>query len=76
MSQGDSFEYLPFLKKVYILFGAMTINSLLISTVIYPIDTLKKQLQVNSSLGFRNEYDSLSQAISKFYSEGVKNMYR
>lgn len=73
---SKDFEYLPFMKKIGILFGATSLNAILTSVIVYPLDTLKRHLQVNSSLGFKSEYYSLSDGLTKLYGQGVLNMYR
>jgi hypothetical protein len=73
---GENFEYMSFIKKIFILFGATTLNAILASIFVYPLDTLKRHIQVNSSLGFKSEYNSLTQGINKFYAGGFLNMYR
>ncbi len=72
----SDFEYIPFFKKIFILFGATTFNGVFTSLFVYPLDTFKRHLQVNSSLGFKSEYHSLNDGIKKFSSEGLLNMYR
>jgi hypothetical protein len=73
---GEDFEYLGFIKKLYILFGGTTISSLVASTIIYPLDTFKRHIQVNESLGFNSEYSSgnMLHSFKKFLKGG--NIYR
>jgi hypothetical protein len=73
---GKDFNYLQFLNKVGIVFGASTINSVITSLILYPLDTFKRHLQVNNSLGFNQEYSSFNQAVSKYINGGVVEMYR
>jgi hypothetical protein len=73
---NNDFEYLPFYRKISIIFGATTVNAVFISFILYPLDTFKRHLQVNSAIGFNSEYNSMSDAINKFWRNGVKDMYR
>jgi hypothetical protein len=76
IKHSDDFEYLRFIKKIFILFGATTLTSIFTSTFIYPLDTFKRHIQVNSSLGFKSEYYSLTEGFKKFYGQGMLHMYR
>jgi hypothetical protein len=61
-----------------IIFGATTLNAVLASVLIYPLDTFKRQLQVTGSLGFNSEYSrgSLINNLLKFNQLGYTAMYR
>jgi len=76
IKHSDDFEYLRFIKKIFILFGATTLTSIFTSTFIYPLDTFKRHIQVNSSLGFKSEYYSLTKGFKQFYGQGMLHMYR
>jgi hypothetical protein len=72
----NDFEYLKLSKKLFFIFGATSLNSIFISLIIYPLDTFKKHLQVNGSIGFKYEYNSFTHAISNFFGGGFIEMYR
>jgi hypothetical protein len=73
---GSDYEYLPFMRKILILFGATTLNAIFTSAIVYPLDTFKRHIQVNGSLGFKSDYYSLTHGFKMFYNEGALNMYR
>ncbi len=60
------------------LFGSTSISSALASAVVYPLDTLKRRLQVTGSFGYNDNYSEPSMGIvmNKFFNEGLKSMYR
>ncbi|TNV77496.1 hypothetical protein FGO68_gene2474 [Halteria grandinella] len=65
-----------FLYKYLTRFGASTFSLLLAQALCYPLDTVKRRMQVNGSLGFKNMYKSdlhcLQTIIAK---EGVRQLY-
>jgi hypothetical protein len=65
---GDDFEYYLFIKRMFIIFGATTINTIFASLIIYPLDTFKRHIQVNESIGFNSEYSNsgILNAFKKF----------
>lgn len=73
---GDNFNNLSFIGKMFLVFGASITNSIVTSTILYPLDTFKRHIQVNNSLGFNNEYESFREGLRKFFSSGVLSMYR
>lgn len=70
---GKNYEYLPFHKKMFLLFGAITVNNIIASSLIYPIDTYKRYLQVNGGLGFTQDYITIKEKLNI---TEVRNMYR
>ena len=73
---GEDFEYLVFFNKMSLIFGSTIVNSLITSVILYPLDTLKRQIQVNGSFGYKHEYVNYKDAINKFSKSGLANMYR
>ena len=57
-------------------FGASSLVSLIASVVTYPIDTLKRLVQISGSKGFTNEFFSISHAFEKVKSHGISNFYK
>ena len=52
----DKQDGIPFAGKYVMRFGAMTLSLLLAQVVLYPLDTIKRILQLNGSLGHKNLY--------------------
>lgn len=63
---------LKFSKKILIIFGATSLNAFLISSLLYPLDTYKRNLQVNGSMGFLHENSSL---VKFFQTKNFSLMY-
>jgi hypothetical protein len=65
-----------FLYKYITRFGASTFSLLIASALCYPLDTVKRRMQVNGSLGFKNLYKNdlhcLQTIVKK---EGMKQLY-
>jgi hypothetical protein len=72
----NSDNELYFYKKIYYVFGATTINSILASFIIYPLDTFKRHLQVNNGFGFNSEYNSFRNASNSFLKSSLLDKYR
>src|SRR5690606_17120677 len=73
---GGDFEYLTFLGKNMMIFGTPIANAIITSVLLYPLDTFKRQLQVNGGAGFDINFLSFSQSLKKFQSWGFIEMYR
>jgi hypothetical protein len=69
-------DELYFYKKIYHVFGATTINAILASLVIYPLDTFKRHLQVNNGFGFNSEYNSFRNAATSFIKSSIFDKYK
>lgn len=70
LSQEDNY-----IVKYWKLFGCMGLLGLVSSVLTYPLDTIKRQIQVNGSKGYSYEYLSITQAYT-YMLRNVKEMYR
>lgn len=61
--------------KLFNVFKVISFNAISVSLLIYPLDTLKRYLQVNSSLGFNTKFNSLKEAYIYLTSDNIKLMY-
>lgn len=52
----DKQDEIPLSAKYVMRFGAMTLSLLLAQTVLYPLDTIKRCMQLDGSLGHRKLY--------------------
>ena len=59
--------------KLLLTFGPSTLVLLSFSTVLYPLETAKRLMQVNGSLGYNRAFES---TLDMFRKTGVKNLYR
>jgi hypothetical protein len=66
-----------FFRRIVYIFGITTLNSLLVSLVLYPVDTFKRHLQVNSSFGYNSFYHNsgIIAKTKKFISQGPAILY-
>ena len=69
----DDFQLMNSYFKVILKFGPSTSILLLFSVFLYPIETGKKLMQVNGSLGYEKPYESIS---DMFKSNSTKNLYK
>jgi len=69
-------EIVGFSKKFLYYFGPSLIGTILASTISYPIDTIKRQIQVNGSLGYNKLYFSIQHAFKMNYDLGLQSFYK
>ena len=65
-----------FVKKYLSLFGPSIFGGVCASIISYPFDTVKRQIQVNGSLGFNKIYFSVTHAFKMNYESGIKSFYK
>lgn len=63
------------MNKYIRMFGASSLIALIASTVAYPLDTVKRQMQVNGAKGFKNEFRYSSDALQKVINKGRREAY-
>lgn len=75
---GEDLSFYSFIPKMTILFGATGFCSIIASMIVYPLDTLKRNLQVTGSLGYKSEFSGGNHlAVLKDFTQlGVTHMYR
>lgn len=57
--------------------GTAVLSSLIMTTILYPLDTLKKTMQTNGGRGFHNSYSSNMEVMTRAPSVlGLRGLYR
>ncbi len=69
-------EIIGFSKKFLYYFGPSLCGTFVASAISYPIDTLKRQIQVNGSLGYNKLYFSIQHAFKMNYDAGLQSFYK
>lgn len=65
-----------FIYKFLNRFGASTLSVLLASALCYPLDTIKRRMQLNGSIGHKNLYRDSMHCFEKIRSEeGLRGLY-
>ena len=72
----DYSEIIGFLRKFLYFFSSSIIATLVASGISYPLDTLKRQIQVNGSLGYKKLFFSIQHAFKMNYDAGIKSFYK
>lgn len=65
-----------FYNKFIYYFGPSVIGSIIASAISYPFDTVKRQIQVNGSLGFNKLYFSILHCFKMNYDSGIQSFYK
>jgi len=67
-----------FLFKFLSRFGPLTVATTLATVVCYPLDTVKRRLQVEGSRGYQNSevFNEFRYARNMMQTEGIKSFYR
>ena len=63
-------DEVPFYYKFMHRFGASTIGLLCAQVLLYPLDTVKRCLQVNGAIGHKDLYSGTVDCMGKLYKEG------
>ena len=73
----DKYDGYPFIVKFLQRFGASTLSLFIAQSVLYPLDTVKRCLQLNGSMGHKTLYTgSISNCLSTLYKDhGLKGLY-
>lgn len=61
--------------KISAIFGAATLTTVFASGLVYPIDTIKKKLQVNGAFGFEHKYSSGRECVLVNLKD-IRGLYR
>uniref|UniRef100_A0A7S3CMY0 Uncharacterized protein n=1 Tax=Strombidium rassoulzadegani TaxID=1082188 RepID=A0A7S3CMY0_9SPIT len=74
----DRDDDVPFIIKFMSRFGAVTLSLLLSQSLLYPLDTIKRCLQLNGSKAHKNLYDGsiLGTGRTIVQELGVKGLYQ
>ena len=65
-----------FYKKTFDIFSSTSLNAILVSIVIYPLDTFKRHIQVNNGFGYLQSYRNYPHAIQEFIKLSIRDKYR
>jgi len=61
--------------KIGAIFGGATLTTVFASSFVYPLDTIKKKLQVNGAFGFEHKYSSGTECILTNLRD-IRGLYR
>ena len=70
-------DEVPFLYKFLHRFGASTLSLMFVQTLLYPLDTVKRCLQVNGAIGHKDLYSGTLDCLGKLFKDGgVRMLYQ
>ena len=73
----NKYDEVPFIYKFFNRFGASTLAMTLAVGLTYPLDTLKRRLQIDGARGYtKTHLTEVGLARQIYANEGVKSFYR